>query len=63
MVVPATGGGPREIKTGVLTEKAKNFHLDWSPDGEKLAFSVELGGDPEPWFIEDFLSLKEAELD
>jgi len=58
MVVPANGGEPREIETGVLTGKARNFHLDWSPDGEKLAFSVQLGGEPEFWLIENFLPAK-----
>ena len=58
MVVPVDGGEPREIQTGVLTEKVGDFHLDWSPDGAKLAFSVRLGGEPEFWFIENFLPTK-----
>ena len=55
MVVPVNGGDPREVETGVLTEKVNYFHLDWSPDGTKLAFSAQLGQDPEFWFIERFL--------
>jgi Tol biopolymer transport system component len=31
--------------------------LDWSPDGEKIAFTGWSGGDKEFWFMEDFLPL------
>ena len=55
MVVPINGGDPREVETGVLTKKVNNIHLDWSPDGKKLAFSAQLGQDPEFWFVEGFL--------
>ena len=54
MVTPIEGGASRELETGVLTEEVGALHLDWSPDGKKIAFSAELGGKPEFWFIEDF---------
>jgi Tol biopolymer transport system component len=55
MVVSIQDGRLREVETGILTKKSQNFHLDWSPDGKKLAFSAQLGGEPEFWFIKDFL--------
>ena len=53
--VPVAGGAPSEIPTGV---SAQVLHgLDWSPDGEKLAFVGFEGGGSEFWFMEDFLPL------
>jgi Tol biopolymer transport system component len=31
--------------------------LSWSPDGSRIAFTASKGGDPELWFMEDFLHL------
>ena len=49
------GGAPEELGTG-LPEGARLNEVDWSPDGEKIAFMVRIGGEPEFWFISDFLS-------
>jgi len=51
------GGAPEELRTG-LPEDAKLNEIDWSPDGKKIAFMVEIGGEPEFWLISDFLSEK-----
>jgi Tol biopolymer transport system component len=55
MVVSSGGGEPREIKTGILNEDVENFHIDWSRDGKKFAFTAGFGGDEELWLMEDFL--------
>jgi Tol biopolymer transport system component len=57
MVVSLGGGEPREIRTGILNEEVQNFHIDWSPDGKKFAFTAGLGGDEELWLMEGFLPL------
>jgi len=57
MVVSSEGREPREIKTGILNEEVENFHIDWSADGKKFAFTAGFGGDEELWLMEDFLSL------
>jgi Tol biopolymer transport system component len=53
------GGTPIEVKTGL---DAGAFHMAWSPDGEKMAFSAARGGweEPELWLMEDFLPLLKA---
>ena len=38
-------GSQGEVKTGVLTEKVTNFHIDWSPDGKKIAFNATISGE------------------
>lgn len=49
------GGAPEELRTG-LPEDAELSEFGWSPDGEKIAFMVSIGGEPEFWLISDFLS-------
>ena len=44
-----------EVRTGVLSEDAENLHIDWSPDGERIAFSASMGGEAELWLISNFL--------
>ncbi len=53
-LVSADGGEPVEVKTD-FTFDAWAAMLDWSPDGKKIAFSGNSGGQPEFWFMEDFL--------
>jgi Tol biopolymer transport system component len=44
------GSTPQEIRTGL-----KGFHTmpQWSPDGDKIAFSEYSGGGNDLWVIED----------
>jgi Tol biopolymer transport system component len=53
-VVPAEGGTPTEIPTGVDVRPLK---LHWSPDGKKIAFSGHSGGEHELSLMEDFVLL------
>jgi Tol biopolymer transport system component len=53
-IAPLTGGEWRELRTG-LPEDAQLGDFGWSPDGEKIAFMVSIGGEPEFWLISDFL--------
>jgi len=46
------GGEPVEVKTGLDTLL---FNLAWSPDGEKIAFTIRKGGEIELWVMENFL--------
>ncbi len=48
------GGVPEELRTG-LPEDAELNEFDWSPDGKKIAFMVEIGNVPQFWFISNFL--------
>jgi Tol biopolymer transport system component len=48
------GGEPEELQTG-LPEGARLSDLDWSRDGEKIAFVGTIGGESEFWLIENFL--------
>jgi Tol biopolymer transport system component len=50
----APGGVPSEINTGL---DAQIGDLAISPDGRRIGFNASAGGDPELWFMEDFLSL------
>ncbi len=52
--VTPDGGIPREVDTGL---DGRIGDLAVSPDGQRIAFSAATGGDPELWFMEDFLSL------
>ena len=52
-VVPAEGGVPREIRTGV---NARASNLDWSPDGETIVFQAASSPEPELWLAKDFPS-------
>jgi Tol biopolymer transport system component len=47
-------GETTELRTGL----PEDFHLSefgWSPDGEKIAFMMATGDEPEFWLISDFL--------
>ncbi len=57
MVLSLKSSHTREVQTGVLENGARNFYIDWSPDGKKLAFSAGFGGDEELWLMENFLPL------
>ncbi len=57
MVVSLKSGATREVQTGILEKGAQNFHIDWSPDGTKFAFSAGFGGDEELCLMEDFIHL------
>ncbi|NOR34190.1 MAG: hypothetical protein GQ579_05870 [Bacteroidales bacterium] len=57
-LVSANGGEPVEVKADVDANAAM---LDWSPNGKKFVFSGNSGGEPEFWFMEDFLSEIKAE--
>jgi len=48
------GGEPVELRTG-LPEATAFGELGWSPDGGKLVFIGDRGGDVELWMISDFL--------
>jgi Tol biopolymer transport system component len=52
--VSPEGGTPRLVSTGL---DAMPHDLSWSPDGSRIAFTASKGGDPELWFMEDFLHL------
>ena len=56
-ITPLDEGAPEELRTGLPVDAMLNG-FDWSPDGEKIAFCAEIGGEPEFWFISDFLSEK-----
>jgi Tol biopolymer transport system component len=48
------GGAPEELRTG-LPQDARLSDFGWSPDGERIVFVAESGGDFEFWLISDFL--------
>ncbi|RLD88448.1 MAG: hypothetical protein DRJ29_17310, partial [Bacteroidetes bacterium] len=52
--ISLNGGEPVEIKTGLDTEPTG---LAWSPDGEKITFRTQNGGEIDLWLMEDFLPL------
>jgi len=35
-----------------------HLQMAWSPDGKTIAFSAQLGGEPELWLMADFLPLQ-----
>ena len=55
-VVPANGGEPKQVETGLDKSLIQN-HVSWSPDGRTLAFSGYRIADPMLWLMEDFLPL------
>lgn len=54
-VISLDDGNISDIETGLVDTQI--YHLDWSPDGEKLVFGGWQGGDREFWLMEDFLHL------
>ena len=55
-VVPANGGEPKQVGTGLDKSLVRN-HVSWSPDGRTFAFAGYRIVDPELWLMEDFLPL------
>lgn len=49
------GREPVEIKTGLGIKPVGP--LAWSPDGERIAFTIRKGGEIDLWFMENFLPL------
>jgi Tol biopolymer transport system component len=54
-VISLDDGTILDIETGLVDTNI--YHLDWSPNGEKLVFAGWLGGDREFWLMEDFMHL------
>lgn len=54
-IISIDDGSFEDIKTGL--KDVKMYHLDWSPDGERFAFSGFIGDAPELWLLENFLPL------
>ncbi len=54
--ISLNGEEPVEIKTGLDIRPAGP--LAWSPDGEKIAFTIRKGGEIELWMMENFLPKK-----
>ena len=50
------GKEPVELKTGLDVQPAGP--LSWSPDGEKIAFTIRKGGEIDLWMMENFLPLQ-----
>jgi len=55
-VMSLIDGSIEDIKTGLLNVDI--YHLDWSPDGKRFVFGGWKGGDPEFWFVENFLPIE-----
>jgi Tol biopolymer transport system component len=53
-ITPLDGGAPEELRTG-LPQGARLSDFGWSPDGERIVFLAEFGGDFEFWLVSDFL--------
>jgi Tol biopolymer transport system component len=51
-VVSPDGGEPRKIETGL---DARHLKVDWSQEGDRIAFTAGQGGAPELWLMENFL--------
>ncbi len=54
-VMSLSDGSIENINTGLVNVTI--YHLDWSPDGKRFVFGG-YGGNPEFWFLEDFLPLE-----
>ena len=57
--ITLNGEEPVEIKTGL--DLQPGGPLSWSPDGEKIAFTMRKGGEINLWMMEDFMPLAELE--
>jgi Tol biopolymer transport system component len=57
--ITLNGEEPVEIKTGLDLQVAGP--LSWSPDGEKIAFTMHKGGDIDLWMMENFMPLAKLE--
>jgi Tol biopolymer transport system component len=55
-VISVEDGHIQDIETGLIDINI--FHLDWSPDGKRFVFVGYMGGEPEFWFLENFLPLE-----
>jgi Tol biopolymer transport system component len=58
-VISLEDGNIVDIETDLVDTSI--YHLDWSPDGEKLVFGGYKGGGREFWLMEDFLPLVKNE--
>lgn len=56
-VMSLSDGSIENINTGLVDITI--YHLDWSPDSRRFVFSG-YGGNPEFWFMEDFLPKNET---
>jgi Tol biopolymer transport system component len=56
-IINLNDGSSEDIKTN-LTDDGYIFYLDWSHDGEQFVFGGWKGGNPEFWFLQDFLPLE-----
>jgi len=54
-IISLEDGTTATLQTGL--GEADYWHVSWSPDGTRLAFAALQGGEPELWFMEDFLPL------
>jgi len=52
-IISLKDGSIVDIETDLVDTKI--YHLDWSPDGDRLVFGGWKGGSPEFWLMEDFL--------
>jgi Tol biopolymer transport system component len=56
-LIPAGGGQPVELKTGLDAEMYEMCNLAWSPDGRTIAFAANKSDIAELYLVEDFLPL------
>ena len=52
-IISLKNGSIVDLETDLVDTKI--YHLDWSPDGDRLVFGGWKGGSPEFWLMEDFL--------